>query len=242
MGEIYATTSGKGGVGKSSVAVGLGLALSRMGKSVLLVDMDEGLRCLDILLGIDESAVLDLSDALETENIKDIIYSSNENNLYLVPAPTVVGKIDKERLSCFAKKVSELFDAVIFDFPAGLDFSLYTALPKSTLFLGIATPDPVSVRDSSAVGEKLESLGLKSRLIINRFNLKTHKKRRLLGIDGMIDTSSMQLLGIVPESEDISLLALTHTIKKRSKTGKAFLRIAGRLQYKNIPLKKLKKI
>lgn len=242
MGEIYATTSGKGGVGKSGIAVCLGFAFARLGNQVLLVDMDEGLRCLDLLLGVDESAVLDLSDALETENIKDIAYGCEEENLFLIPAPVTVGKIDRERLSVFALRASELYDVVIFDFPAGLDFSLYTALPKSTLFLAVATPDPVSVRDSSAVGERLSALGLKSRLIINRFDLKEHRKRRLTGIDGIIDTSSMRLLGIVPESEEINKLSLKHTVKKRGKTGKAFLRIAGRLQYKNIPLKKLRKI
>ena len=48
MGKIFATTSGKGGVGKSSTAVGLSLAFTRSGLSVLLVDMDEGLGCLDL--------------------------------------------------------------------------------------------------------------------------------------------------------------------------------------------------
>ncbi len=242
MGEFFATTSGKGGVGKSSVAVGLGFAFARLGLSVLLVDMDEGLRCLDILLGVDESAVLDLGDALEAETIDDMVYDCKEKNLFLIPAPSRMGKIDSERLSHFARKVGLLYDIVIFDFPAGLDFSLYTALPKSTLFLGVATPDPVCVRDASAVSEGLEALGLKSRLIINRFNLKEHKRRRLSGIDSIIDTASIQLLGIVPESEELNRLSVNHTLKKRGKTTKAFTRIAERLLYKSIPLLKLKKI
>lgn len=42
-----------------------------------------------------------------------------------------------------------LYDTVIFDFPAGMDFSLYGCLPKETLFLTVAVPDPVSVRDAA---------------------------------------------------------------------------------------------
>ena len=55
MGKIYAVTSGKGGVGKSTVSVGLATAFANMGQTVLLVDMDEGLRCLDVMLGIEET-------------------------------------------------------------------------------------------------------------------------------------------------------------------------------------------
>lgn len=242
MSQIYATTSGKGGVGKSSVAIGLAFAFSSLGQSVLLVDMDEALRCLDLLLGVDESAVLDLSDALAAEDIKDIAYACPKSNIFLIPAPTTVGAIDPERLSVFAKKAEELYDIVIFDFPAGLEFTLYSALPSKTVFLGVATADPVSVRDIASASLKLSELNLKSRLIINRFNLKEHKKRRLEGIDGIIDTSSLQLLGIIPESEDIRLLSTKHRLKKHSKSSKAFLRIAERLLYKNIPLPKLKKI
>ena len=62
MGKILAVTSGKGGVGKSTVSLGLSFAFLGQNKKVLLIDMDEGLRCLDIMLGVDESVVFDLSD------------------------------------------------------------------------------------------------------------------------------------------------------------------------------------
>lgn len=242
MGKIFATTSGKGGVGKSSVAVGLSLAFARTGQSVLLIDMDEGLGCLDLLLGLAETAVLNLSDALEAENIKDIAYACEEDNLFLIPAPTQLGQINPEKLSSFANEVSSLYDIVIFDFPAGLDFSLYTVLPKTALFITVSSPDPVCIRDASAVSINLSELGLDSRLIINHFNLKEHKKRNLSSIDDLIDTAAIQLLGIIPESEEISLLSTKHTLENRGRTYKAFTRVAGRLMNKSIPLAKLKKI
>lgn len=242
MGIILATTSGKGGVGKSSVAVGLGLALAGNNNSVLLVDMDEGLRCLDLLLGVDSKAVLDLGDALKSNDIGDIAYECGQKNLFLIPAPDTLGTVTREDLSVFVKKAEQLYDFVIFDFPAGLNFELYSALPKKTVFLGVATPDPVSVRDISAVSEKLSELELGSRLIINRFNYKEHKRKFYQSIDGIINTSSIQLLGIVPETEDLAKFSLNHKLKKHGKANKAFVRIADRLMYKNIPLKKLKNI
>ena len=242
MGLILATTSGKGGVGKSCVASVLGLTFARKGDNVLLVDMDEGLGSLDLMLGLEGSAVADLSDALTSKDISDVAYATDTPNLSLIPAPKVLGSVEGELFKSFVKRADEIFDVVIFDFPAGLDFSLYSLMPVKTQFICVATPDPVCVRASSAVGLRLEELGLNSRLIINRFDLKEHKKRGYKGIDGIIDTASIRLLGIVPESEEINKLSVKHNLKKRGKPAKALLRITERLRYKNIPLPKLKKI
>ena len=242
MSRIFATTSGKGGVGKSSVATGLGFAFSSLGKSTLLIDMDEGLRCLDLLLGVDSQTVLDLADALDSKDISDIAYPCKKDNLFLLPAPLKVGKITPEGLKEFTSKAENIYDIIIFDFPAGLDFTLYEALPQKTVFLCVANPDPVSVRDASFTGEKLHEMGLSARLIINRFDIKTHFKHKQKNIDGIIDTASLRLLGIVPESKEITLLPLKHSFKKRKNVNKAFSRIAERLLDKNIPLERLKKI
>lgn len=238
MGEIFAVTSGKGGVGKSTVAVGLATAFCRMNQKVLLVDMDEGLRCLDLLLDIDDSAVYDLCDALEGADPDDVAYECEEENLFLIPAPASIGKIDPEKLKIFAEKVLKLFDIVIFDFPAGLDFSLYTCLPAKTLFLTVAVPDPVSVRDAAAVSTRLYECELKSRLIINRFLAKKMVGKKTKNIDGIIDTTTLRLLGIVPESEELGMLSLKHKLSRKDNSAKAFLRIAKRLSGEDIPLPK----
>lgn len=242
MGKVFATTSGKGGVGKSTVAVGLAFSFARAGERVLLVDMDEGLRCLDLLLGVDDSTVLDLSDILGGCDIEDAVYKSKIENLELIPAPATTGKIDPARFKEFAKQVHHLYDTVIFDFPAGLDFSLYSLLPKNTVFLCVAVCDPVSVRDAAATGTALLDLGLKARLIINRFSFKENLRRKHKSIDGVIDSSYLRLLGIVPESDELNTLSCTHKIKRRGRPSKAFCRIAKRLSGDPIPLKNIKKI
>lgn len=243
MGKVLATVSGKGGVGKSTAAVGLGIAFARKGNKVLLVDMDEGLRCLDLMLGADKTAVFDLADVLSGKEIEDAVYDcAFEQNLYLIPAPAKTGLIDNEALKIFSDTVKDNFDVIIFDFPAGINMEQYLSLPKDTLFLTVAVPDPVSVRDASYLSDALYENGLKARLIINRFVYKQKKKLRFKNVDEIIDTASLRLIGIVPESDEMSLFSLKHRLPKRSKVFKAFSRISDRLEQKSILLPKIKKI
>ena len=241
MGKVFAITSGKGGVGKSTVSAGLSLALSSLSKKVLLVDMDESLRCLDLMLGIDKEVVLDLSDILGGRDINDATYKVNEN-LFLVPAPLKTGLIDAFALASFANQAADLYDIVIFDFPAGIDFSLYSSLPKDTLFLTVAFPDSVTIRDAAVVSGLLSERGFKSRLVINRFDYKLSKRKYYKSIDAIIDESQLQLIGIVPLSEKLQLLSVGQLLKPKDNSMKALIRISKRLMGEHILLPKIKKI
>lgn len=243
MGMVLALTSGKGGVGKSTVSVGLGWAFALKGKKVLLVDMDEGLRCLDLMLGVDESTVFDLSDVLMGKEIEDAVYACGFcEGLYLIPAPQKLGTIDDFNFANFANKVNEIYDVVIFDFPAGIHTALYTCLPKDTTFLTVAVPDPVSIRDAAAIGNQLISRELKTRLIINRFILKEAKKYKFKNIDSIIDSSLLQLIGIIPESDELTVLSVKHRLKRKGKAMMSFMRITDRLEGKRVLLPRLRKI
>ena len=243
MGKVFATVSGKGGVGKSSVTAGLGIALAQKGKRVLLVDMDEGLRCLDLLLGVDKTAVFDLSDILSGKAIEDAVYPcAYKEGLFLVPAPAKTGLIVNDALRSFATSVKDMFDIVIFDFPAGINEEQYLSLPEDTLFLTVAIPDPVSVRDAAAISDVLYSKNLEARLIINRFKYKLKRKLRFKNVDEIIDTATLRLIGIVPESDEIALFSLKKKLPKRSRAFKAFSRITDRLEGVGKPLPKAKKI
>lgn len=243
MGICLATTSGKGGTGKSTISCGLSIAFSKMGKRVLLVDMDEGLRCLDLLLGIDHKVVFDLADILAGAPISNATYTLPQNQLVsVIPAPSEVGNIDADALSTFAKTVKEIYDVVIFDFPAGLDFSLYSAIGDDTQFLTICNPDPVSVRDAAAVCARLPQTKCDARLIINRFDAEYIKKKIYNNIDDIIDISGFRLLGLVPQSSELMLLSVTHKIHKKSRALKALCRIAKRLCGESVKLPKIKKI
>ena len=150
--------------------------------------------------------------------------------------------IDAFSLANFANEVKALYDVVIFDFPAGIDFSLYTSIPKDALFLTVAFPDAVTVRDAAIVSGLLAEKGCESRLIINRFDYKISKRKVYKNIDDIIDEAQLQLIGIVPQSSELQLLSLGQPLKKNGKPMKALIRISKRLMGQQILLPKINKI
>ena len=123
-----------------------------------------------------------------------------------------------------------------------MDFSLYTCLPEGALFLTVAVPDPVSVRDAAAVSDKLSELSCSSRLVINNFKYRLVKRGIFRNIDDIIDSAGLRLLGVVPSSEELAFLSVTHRIKPNGRPMRAFKRIAVRLGGESVLLPQPKKI
>lgn len=243
MGICLATTSGKGGTGKSTVSAGLAYAYANMGKSVLLVDLDEGLRCLDLILGIDSNIVFDLSDIFTGTDINDATYDvPNAPNIRVVPAPQKIGSVNFAQLKEFACNVIPQYDVVIFDFPAGMDFTLYKALGETAQFLAVCNPDPVSVRDAGAVCNNIPDCLIPPRLILNRFNIEYIKNGMYSNIDDIIDISGFRLVGIIPQDDELLMLPINHKLRKRGRAKKALNRIAKRLLGEEVRLPRPKKI
>ena len=104
----------------------------------------------------------------------------------------------------------------------------------------VATPDAVSVQGAAKAARKAVEYGVKitdQRIVINRFLKKEAIKSRLLNIDGVIDSSGVRLLGIIPEDKSIICMSVTGKMpKKKSEVYSAAKRIAMRVEGKNVPL------
>ena len=243
MKKIIAVTSGKGGTGKSTFSLGLALAFREKGKRVLMIDMDLGLRCLDLLLGVDENVVFDISDALSDKPFQSCVLSSPKySGIDLVPASSENDTLSAEAFGEFVAKVSEAYDVVIIDFPAGADFSLYEKLPSATTFICVCNPNPISVRDTAAVGNGLRSMGKDGLLIVNKYDYFCIGNSVFKTLDDLIDISGSKLLGILPLSYKLEIAFYGGSFPQRGKEFKAYRRIAKRLMGDPVPIPKLKKI
>ena len=87
MARRIVITSGKGGVGKTTIVSGLGYAIASKGYKVLLVDMDFGLNNLDVIMGVENKIVYDIIDILEgkCDARQALIQDFWESNLYVMP-------------------------------------------------------------------------------------------------------------------------------------------------------------
>ena len=243
MGKIYAVTSGKGGVGKSTFSAGLACTYAGMGKKVLLIDMDAGLRCLDLMLGVSGSLVFDISDVLLGKPLEDAVCKVDKfNNLDLLAAPADIGMVDTFSFAGFAAEVGAIYDTVIFDFPAGVDFELCCALPKDTTHLVVVNPDVVCIRDAAQVCDKLNAFSHNVRMVLNKFDLSLIKNKVYANVDDAIDRTGIQLIGIVPFCQRVMVAAANGVPVKKGRAMKAFKRIAKRLDGEKVRLPKPKKI
>ena len=241
MGMTVCTVSGKGGTGKSTVSSGLGIAAALLGKKVLLIDLDSGLRCLDMMFGIDQNVVFDLNDALDELNLQKAVYRAAEYpGIDVIPAPAKAENIDFLKLYRCVENAKKYYDYVILDFPAGVDFDNYNIF-SSAFFLIVSGADDVSTRDAAVISRGISS-DLPPRLIINRFDIDMLKTGMHKNIDAIIDTSLTRLIGIVPADGELLLLSRNHKLKPKGRAARAFIRILKRISGENVPLPKLKKI
>lgn len=242
--KVYTTVSGKGGAGKSTVSCMLGVALARLGYRTLLIDADEGLRCLDLMMGVESEVVFDLGDVLagrcKAEDAIRPLPASGE--LYLLPAPRSAGQIG-EGIAALVASLREKFDRILIDSSAGIGPGFRTAAALSDEVLAVVGCDPVSIRDARQVCELLRDItGSPRRMILNRFDYAASSKELIPHIDAIIDATAMRLGGIIPYDPALARGFLRGVPVTRGHAWRAFMRIARRLEGKNVRLPKLKRL
>lgn len=241
MNNVFVVTSGKGGAGKSTVTAFLGMELCKLGKKVLLIDMDEGLRSLDLMLDVSSHTLFDVSDIIKGNcNVNQAIIPVKQcANLYLLPAPVTVNSLNSPKgMKILCDKLSDYFDFILIDSPAGVGKGFVNAVSGADNALVVVNPDVVSVRDGAYVARLLREKDIKNiRLIINKIDIDLVKKGVFYNIDEVIDATTLQLIAAIPY--DIDLLKrfeINTNMLYDSPALEAFSRLAKRMLKENIPL------
>jgi septum site-determining protein MinD len=208
MSRVIVITSGKGGVGKTTITANLGTAVAQLGKKVCLIDADFGLRNLDLLLGLEQRVVYTIIDALSGECTleKAIVKDKRTPGLNLLPAAQNRTKdaITPDQMKEVIEELSPNFDYIFVDCPAGIEMGFRNAIAAAQEALIVTTPEVAAVRDADRVVGLLESENMKSiRLIVNRLRPEMVQMEEMLSVEDILDLLVVPLIGIVPDDKRI---------------------------------------
>ena len=246
MSQISVITSGKGGAGKSTVTAGLGNALSRLSGRVLLIDADAGLRSLDLMLGVAGNTMYDLADVFagNCEPARAIYSSPVFQNVFVLPAPIHLEEMcSPKEMRALCRGLASYYDHVIIDCPAGMGKGFDTAVSAADRALVVSTPDMVCARDAQIIGNLLEERRLPAHLIINRLRPNKVMDGSMPDVDEIIDTAGIQLLGILPEDEEVAVAnANGRPLPSACNAAVCFAYIAQRYLGGSVPLARLEKM
>lgn len=247
MSEVIVITSGKGGVGKTTTTANLGVGLSKLGKKVVLIDTDIGLRNLDVVLGLENRIVYDLVDVVtgvckpKQAAIKDKRYEG----LYLIPAAQTKDKdaVTVEQMKELCDTLREEYDYIIIDCPAGIEQGFKNAIAGADKALIVTTPEVSAVRDADRIIGLLEANGIDEHyLIINRIRPDMVKRGDMMNIDDIIEILNIDLIGIIPDDQDIIISTNRGepaVINQKSTAGQGYRNITQRLTGNDVPLMEL---
>ena len=233
MARKIVITSGKGGVGKTTVTANLGSALANLGQRVVMLDVDFGLNNLDIVVGVENKISYDLADVLCGRcRIKQaLVQDSYRKNLFVLPSGnlTMESNISGQNIKIVIESLSAVFDYVLIDCPAGIDIGFHRAVSCADEAIVVTTPSLTSLRDADRVLAILNSYKLNStKLVINRVRgdlIMDEKMMVPYDIQALLKT---ELLGVLPE-EDVVFLSSGYGLPNRSDSCKAYKILANNL-------------
>jgi len=244
MDKVIVITSGKGGVGKTTTVANLGTALVLKGHRVLLIDTDIGLRNLDVVLGLENRIVYDLVDVIEgsCRPKQAIIKDKRFDGLYLLPAAQT-----RDKMAVTPKQMKQLidelrgdFDFILVDCPAGIEQGFKNAIAGAGSAIVVTVPEVSAVRDADRIIGLLAANEIDDvALLINRYRSGMAKKGDMLTIEDTQEVLGLDLIGVVPDDEDIirsSNIGEPASAEKKSLAGRAYRNIARRILGEEVPL------
>jgi septum site-determining protein MinD len=235
-GKIIVITSGKGGVGKTTAVASIGAALALEGKRTAVVDMDIGLRNLDVVMGLENRIVFNVVDAIngKCKPIQAAIKDRKIDNLFLIPASQSDNKdaVSTERMVKFCEELRKEFDFVLIDCPAGIERGFENAVVGADEAVIVCTPEVASVRDADRVIGLLLARSITPKLLVNRIVPEMVERGDMLSHEDVVDILSIELIGLVQMDDQVVVSTNTGrllALEKNSSAADAFRKVALRL-------------
>jgi septum site-determining protein MinD len=242
-GQVLTISSGKGGVGKTTVTANLAAALALAGKRVICIDADIGLRNLDVVLGLENRIVYDLVDVVEGRcRVRQaMIRDKRLPELFLIPAAqtrdkSAVSPSDMVRL---CDELRSDADFILIDSPAGIERGFRNAIAPADVIIVVTNPEVSAVRDADRIIGLVEAEEKgPTKLIINRLNPAMIKRGDMLTAEDVLELLAVELIGMIPDDDAVIISTNKGqpiALDGKTKAGLAFHEIARRLMGEDVP-------
>ena len=231
MARKIVITSGKGGVGKTTVCANLGAKLASIGFRVVLIDADIGLNNLDVVMGIENRVMFDISDVIEARcRVKQaLVQDKRYPSLYVLPSSRSYNKVSAtgEDFKSVIDMLNDTFDYILIDCPAGVEAGFHRAVFSANEAIVVVTPHISSIRDADKVISILSSYNLQSKyLVVNRTRGDLVLNGEMIEVEEIVSFLKIPIIGIVPDDDDISTLSSIGGISSTNPSGRAFTLLA----------------
>ncbi|MDD4171988.1 MAG: septum site-determining protein MinD, partial [Syntrophomonas sp.] len=150
--QVIVVTSGKGGVGKTTTVANISTGLARLGYSVVVMDLDIGLKKLDLILGLENRVIYDIIQVVEGEcTLKQALVKDKRfPELYMLPAAQTRNKddISVEQVLAVVNDLRPDFDFIFIDCPAGIEQGFRNSIAAADKAIVVTNPEVSAVRDA----------------------------------------------------------------------------------------------
>ena len=199
-------TSGKGGVGKTTVCCNLAVQLAKQGYRVVVCDLDFGLNNADVVLGVENRALYDVLDAVEgrCRPKQALIAHPRYPTLFVLSSNRVLERyVSPQAIRLIIDSLAPQFDFILIDSPAGIEDGFHRAASCADEALLVTTPHISALRDADRVAGILKSYKFSTiGLIVNQVR-RDRRRSGMLTPDEISAALRLPLAGIVTEEEKI---------------------------------------
>lgn len=208
MARAIVLTSGKGGVGKTTVTANLGMHLASKNFRVCLIDMDIGLNNLDVVMNMEDRVVYSIMDVIEGNcRLKEALVQDDYYPLLYLLSTGGLNNNLMVQLSSIKAVIDQLhtmFDYILIDCPAGIDAGFKRAVSCADEALVITTPHLSSIRDADKVVTILSSYNISSkRFVINRARGDLIQDKVMIDVHDIGKTLGIEFGGVIPEDDTV---------------------------------------
>lgn len=227
MSRVIVLTSGKGGVGKTTITANLGMHLASRNYRVCMLDMDIGLNNLDVVMNMEDRVIYTMMDVIEHRcRLKEALVQDDHFPLLYMMSSGGLNQnltITISQIKQIVNELSQMFDFILIDCPAGIDAGFKRAVSCADEAIVITTPHLSSVRDADKVVTILNSYNiLNQKFVINRARGDLIQDKVMIDVYDIGRTLNIDFGGVIPEDDNVILSSSENIKNQKIEVNRAF--------------------